>query len=168
MATPFGGAHKRHGLIASCDSSIYNYGKDYYSYVWPRDGAYAVWPLIRVGIFDEAKQFFSFCRDIIHPDGYLMHKYQPDRAIGSTWHPLIHGKHNELAIQEDETAIVIYMLGEYFETSKDTEFVQSLYAGARQLPRLPITAMYSLTTSVRSYARAFYCKTMARFSLITR
>jgi GH15 family glucan-1,4-alpha-glucosidase len=121
-------ADKRGGLIASCDSSIYNYGKDYYSYVWPRDGAYAVWPLIRVGIFDEAKQFFSFCRDIIHPDGYLMHKYQPDRAIGSTWHPLIHGKHNELAIQEDETAIVIYMLGEYFETSKDTEFVQSMYA----------------------------------------
>lgn len=123
-------AHTDHrgGIIASCDSSIYNYGRDYYSYVWPRDGAYAMWPLIRLGIFDEPKRFFSFCRDIIDPEGYLAHKYQPDRSIGSTWHPLIHGNHSERAIQEDETAIVIHMLGEYFEASKDYEFIQSMYA----------------------------------------
>jgi len=118
---------KRGGVIASCDSSIYNFGRDYYSYVWPRDGAYAMWPLIRLGYTDEPRRFFSFCRDIIHPDGYLMHKYQPDRAIGSTWHPLLHGKHSELAIQEDETAIVLYMLGEYYEASNDQEFVESMY-----------------------------------------
>lgn len=118
---------KRGGIIASCDSSIYNFGRDYYSYVWPRDGAYAMWPLIRLGYTDEPRRFFSFCRDIIHPDGYLMHKYQPDRAIGSTWHPLLHGKHSELAIQEDETAVVVYMLGEYYEASKDEEFVESMY-----------------------------------------
>jgi len=119
---------KRGGIIASCDSSIYNYGRDYYSYVWPRDGAYAMWPLIRLGYSAEPKHFFSFCRDIIHPDGYLMHKYQPDRAIGSTWHPLVHGRHTELAIQEDETAIVVYMLGEYYEATDDIEFVQSMYS----------------------------------------
>ncbi len=119
---------QRGGVIASCDSSIYNYGRDYYSYVWPRDGAYAMWPLIRLGLFDEPKRFFSFCRDIINPEGYLAHKYQPDRAIGSTWHPLVHGRHSERAIQEDETAIVIYMLGEYFEASEDLEFIESMYA----------------------------------------
>ena len=118
---------KRGGIIASCDSSIYNYGRDYYSYVWPRDGAYAIWPLIRLGFRDEPKRFFEFCRDILTPDGYLMHKYQPDRAIGSTWHPLLHGNHKELAIQEDETAIVVYMLGEYYGYSKDQDFVLSLY-----------------------------------------
>ncbi len=118
---------KRGGIIASCDSSIYNYGRDYYSYVWPRDGAYAMWPLIRLGYTEEPRKFFEFCRDILHPDGYLLHKYQPDRAIGSTWHPLVHGKHAELAIQEDETAIVLYMLGEYFEESKDRDYVSSLY-----------------------------------------
>ncbi len=118
---------KRGGVIASCDSSIYNYGRDYYSYVWPRDGAYAIWPLIRLGFVDEAKKFFEFCRDILAPEGFLMHKYQPDRAIGSTWHPLLHGKRKELAIQEDETAIVIYMLGEYFEQSQDEDFVRGLY-----------------------------------------
>ena len=118
---------KRGGIIASCDSSIYNYGRDYYSYVWPRDGAYAMWPLIRLGYTEEPRKFFEFCRDIMNPDGYLMHKYQPDKAIGSTWHPLLHGNHAELAIQEDETAGVVYMLGEYYEHSEDYELVSNLY-----------------------------------------
>jgi GH15 family glucan-1,4-alpha-glucosidase len=119
---------KRGGIVASCDSSIYNYGRDYYSYVWPRDGAYAVWPLIRLGYNDEPRKFFEFCRDILTPEGYLMHKYQPDHAIGSTWHPLLHGNRKELAIQEDETAVVVYMLGEYLDRSQDEDFVQGLYS----------------------------------------
>ena len=119
---------KRGGIIASCDSSIYNFGRDYYSYVWPRDGAYAMWPLIRLGYTKEPQKFFEFCRDIMHPDGYLMHKYQPDKAIGSTWHPLVHGKIAELAIQEDETAIIIFMLAEYLRESEDKDFVSGLYS----------------------------------------
>lgn len=118
---------RRGGIIASADSSIYNFGRDYYSYVWPRDGAYALWPLIRLGYKDEAKQFFEFCRDILTPEGYLMHKYQPDRAIGSTWHPWLHNNRKELPIQEDETAAIVYMLGEYYEYTKDEDFVRSLY-----------------------------------------
>jgi GH15 family glucan-1,4-alpha-glucosidase len=117
----------RGGVIASCDSSIYNYGRDYYSYVWPRDAAYAMWPLIRLGYRDEPKKFFEFCRDIITPDGYLMHKYQPDRAIGSTWHPLLHGHRKELAIQEDETALLIVMLSEYYNYLPDEIFMQEMY-----------------------------------------
>ncbi len=117
----------RGGIIAACDSSIYNYNRDYYSYVWPRDGAFTVWPLIRLGIYEEAKKFFEYCRDIMAPKGYMMHKYQPDKAIGSTWHPLLHGRHSELAIQEDETALIVFMLGEYFEYSKDLEYIHSMY-----------------------------------------
>jgi len=115
------------GVIASCDSSIYNYGRDYYSYVWPRDGAYAMWPLIRLGYTEEPKSFFLFCRDVIKPDGYMMHKYQSDQAIGSTWHPLVHGNRKELAIQEDETALVIIMLSEYLHFSGDLDFIAEVY-----------------------------------------
>lgn len=118
---------KRGGIIASCDSSIYNYGRDYYSYVWPRDGAYVIWPLLRLGYKDEARNFFKFCRDIITPDGYLQHKFQPDRSIGSTWHPLVHDYNRELPIQEDETASVINMLGEYYSITGDEDFVLDLY-----------------------------------------
>jgi GH15 family glucan-1,4-alpha-glucosidase len=39
----------------------------------------------------------------------------------------LHGNRKELAIQEDETAIVLYMLGEYYDYSEDRDFVQSLY-----------------------------------------
>ncbi|MCA9325683.1 glycoside hydrolase family 15 protein [Candidatus Saccharibacteria bacterium] len=117
----------RGSILASGDSSIFNYGRDYYCYCWPRDAAYAMWPLLRLGEFDEARKFFEFARDTMHPDGYLMHKYQPDRAIGSTWHPLVHGRAKELAIQEDETAIVVYMMGLYYKATKDKAFLESFY-----------------------------------------
>ncbi len=118
---------ERGSVLASGDSSIFNYGRDYYCYCWPRDAAYALWPLIRLGHFDEARQFIEFARDTMHKDGYLMHKYQPDRAIGSTWHPMVHGRRKELAIQEDETAGVIFMIGEYFQASQDKTFIANLY-----------------------------------------
>jgi GH15 family glucan-1,4-alpha-glucosidase len=117
----------RGSVLASGDSSIFNFGRDYYCYCWPRDAAYAMWPLIKVGLYDEAKRFFEFARDTMNRDGYLMHKYQPDRAIGSTWHPLLHGKTKELAIQEDETAMVVFMIGEYYRASGDQAFVESFY-----------------------------------------
>ena len=117
----------RGSVLASGDSSIFNYGRDYYCYCWPRDAAYALWPLIRLGHYTEAKRFFSFARDTQHPDGYLMHKYQPDRAIGSTWHPLVHGRRKELAIQEDETACVIFMINEYFQSTQDQALVEDMY-----------------------------------------
>ncbi len=119
---------ERGSVLASGDSSIFNFGRDYYCYCWPRDAAYALWPLIRLGHFDEAKQFFEFARDTMHKSGYLMHKYQPDRAIGSTWHPLVHGRRKELAIQEDETAGVVFMVGEYLEANPaDKNFVEHLF-----------------------------------------
>jgi GH15 family glucan-1,4-alpha-glucosidase len=117
----------RGSILASGDSSIFNYGRDYYCYCWPRDAANAVWPLIRLGIYGEAKNFFEFARGTMHRDGYLMHKYQPDRAIGSTWHPLVHNRHKELAIQEDETAIVVFMIGEYYRASKDQALLETFY-----------------------------------------
>lgn len=118
---------ERGSILASGDSSIFNYGRDYYCYCWPRDASYALWPLIRMGHFNEARLFFEFARDTMHKDGYLMHKYQPDRAVGSTWHPLIHGRNKELAIQEDETASVVYMIGKYYELSSDRMFLEHIY-----------------------------------------
>lgn len=115
------------GIIASCDSSIYNYGRDYYSYVWPRDGAYALMPLIELGYKDEPKKFFQFCIDTMDEAGFMKHKYQPDRAIGSTWHPQLHLNHPELPIQEDETAIVLYAIAKYLEVTNDEDFVRSIY-----------------------------------------
>lgn len=115
------------GIIASGDSSIYNYGRDYYNYVWPRDGGLTMLTLIELGYQTEPKKFFEFCIDTINPDGYMMHKYQPDRSIGSTWHPLMHRHHPELAIQEDETAVVVYAMAKYFDKFDDEKLLTQAY-----------------------------------------
>lgn len=117
----------RGSILASGDSSIYNYGRDYYCYCWPRDGAYAVWPMIKLGYSEEARNFFDFCNKVIHPSGYLQHKFQPDSSYGSTWHPLMQDHHKELAIQEDETAITLIMLAEYVNKFDDKEYFKSVY-----------------------------------------
>lgn len=118
----------RGAVLASADSSIFNYGRDYYCYCWPRDASFALWPLIRLGYKTEAKQFFIFARDVISKQGCMLHKYLPDRSVGSTWHPRMHDGVKELAIQEDETAILIVMLNEYLKATDDVNFVASMYA----------------------------------------
>jgi glucoamylase len=117
----------RGSVLASGDSSIFNYGRDYYCYCWPRDAVYALWPLIRLGHYGETKHFIDFAHATMHKDGYLMHKYQPDRAIGSTWHPLVHNRHKELAIQEDETACVVFLINQYYKASQDKNLVENYY-----------------------------------------
>lgn len=118
---------RRGAVIASGDSQMLNYERDYYSYCWPRDAAFVLWPLLRLGYYDEVEAYLEFARDVMHRDGYLMHKYQPDRAIGSSWHPYEYNGRDELPIQEDETAITIFLLGEYAKTGHNNDFVQNLY-----------------------------------------
>lgn len=117
----------RGSIIASGDSQMLNYLRDYYGYFWPRDGAFIIWPLIRLGYTDEPKAFFEFCRDVLTPGGYLRHKYLPDGSAGSTWHAAIADGKEELPIQQDETAITVFMLYEYLKYSDDREFVEMLY-----------------------------------------
>ncbi len=115
------------GIIASSDSDMLNQGRDTYSYVWPRDGALIAHALDRAGYIDVARRFFSFMSKRIEDDGYLMHKYSVDGALGSSWHPWIRNGVEELPIQEDETALVLYMLGKHYEFAHDLEFIESLY-----------------------------------------
>ncbi len=111
---------ERGGVIASLDSSIYNYGRDYYSYVWPRDSYYALLPFIRLGYTEELKRYLSFTMTTMHPRGYVHHKYNPDGSMGSSWHPMIQNGKPELNIQVDETASVTLLALEYLERANDS------------------------------------------------
>lgn len=115
------------GIIASLDSDMLNYGLDTYSYVWPRDSAYSAMALDAAGDGNVAKRFFEYSKQILSKDGYLLHKYLPDLSLGSSWHPWVRNGHPELPIQEDETAIVLYALGEHYAHTHDVEFLESLY-----------------------------------------
>ncbi len=113
---------KRGAVIASTDSAILNYWRDAYGYCWPRDGAYVVWPLIRMGYKDEPYRFFEFCRRALNAGGYLMHKYRADGALGSSWHPYLH-EHGVVAppIQTDETALVLFVFSQFYHAQRDDE-----------------------------------------------
>lgn len=114
-------------ILASGDSDLLQYGRDTYSYMWPRDGAYAALSLVKSGYADIAKRFFSFANDVITSEGYLLHKYRSDKSVGSSWHPWIRDGKRELAIQEDETAVILFALWEYYDITKDLEFIEAIY-----------------------------------------
>lgn len=118
---------KRGAIIASTDTSMLNYSRDAYGYCWPRDGAYTLWPLIRMGYKDEAYRFFSFVKRGMHPDGYMMHKYRADGALGSSWHSYLHDSVIAPPIQEDETALPIYMFAEYYKMNPDPKLLKEFY-----------------------------------------
>lgn len=118
---------KRGAIIASTDTTVLNYNRDAYAYCWPRDASYVLWPLVRLGYRDEALQFFQFCRRCLTPDGYLMHKYQPDSALGSSWHPYVFADHPEPPIQEDETAIVVFLFAEFYTIHRDATVLREYY-----------------------------------------
>jgi GH15 family glucan-1,4-alpha-glucosidase len=118
---------KRGAIIASTDTTMLNYARDAYAYSWPRDGAYAVWPLIRLGFIDEPLHFFAFCRRSLNEGGYLGHKYLADGSLGSSWHPYVQGNSWSPPIQTDETAIVLFMAQQYYSLHKEERFLKDYY-----------------------------------------
>lgn len=114
-------------ILASGDSDMLQYGRDTYSYMWPRDGAQSAIALDKAGDSNVAKRFFTFCNDVISHKGYFKHKYRADKSLGSSWHPWIRDGKPSLPIQEDETALVLWALWKHYELTKDLEFIEAVY-----------------------------------------
>lgn len=128
-------AHLDHkgGIVASLDSDMLLYGKDSYAYVWSRDAAFVSIALDKAGYTEVTKKFYEFCFEVMHEDGYMHHRFQPDMSLGSTWQSSIKQKDwlknkiLQMPIQEDETATVIYGLWIHYQHSNDIEFIESIY-----------------------------------------
>ncbi|MBN1642782.1 MAG: glycoside hydrolase family 15 protein [Anaerolineae bacterium] len=119
-----------HGaILAANDFDIAHYGRDTYSYMWPRDGALVVATLIEAGYSMLARRFFEFCHGAITDEGYLLHKYAPDGALASSWHGWYVDGQKALPVQEDETALVVWALWRHFATFRDVEFIKAHYRG---------------------------------------
>lgn len=114
-------------IIAANDSDIRDHNRDHYSYMWPRDGALVAASLDRAGLSAVTRRFYRFCAAALTEGGYLLHKYNPDGSLGSSWHPMVGPKGIQLPIQEDETALVLWALGTYYRNRRSQEFVDSLY-----------------------------------------
>jgi len=121
------------GIVASLDSEMFLHGKDSYAYVWPRDAAFVVMALDKSGYQSITRRFYDFCVEVMHEDGYLHHKFQPDMSLGSTWQSTIKQKDwlknriLQLPIQEDETATVIFGLWQHYKSSNDIEYIEGIY-----------------------------------------
>jgi glucoamylase len=114
-------------IIAANDSDIASSVSDTYSYMWPRDGALVAHALNQAGYLDLPRAFFHFCERALTKQGYLLHEYNPDGTLASSWHPWYRNGRKELPIQEDETALVLWALWEHFERFGDVFFIKPLY-----------------------------------------
>src|SRR3989344_1450937 len=117
----------RGGILASADSGNVQYGGDTYGYIWQRDACFAAWSFDMAGFYDDSKKFYIFISDVLTEEGYVLHKYQPDHSLGSSWHPWVKDGKRQLAIQEDETAILLVGLWEHYIRARDLEFIESIY-----------------------------------------
>lgn len=115
-------------IIASVDSEMLQWGRDNYSYVWPRDGAFVAMALDMANYSEVSRRFFEFCNSVISEDGFFFHKYRPDKSLGSSWHGWVgHEGERQLPIQEDETALILIALWKHYAKTKDIEFIESIY-----------------------------------------
>lgn len=117
----------RGAIIAANDSDIIRFGKDTYSYMWGRDGAFVAAALAEAGYSHICMRFFDFCSDVLSDEGYLFQHYNPDGSLASNWHPWIVEGNEVLPIQEDSTALVLWALWIHYRISRDIEYIRPLY-----------------------------------------
>ncbi|HEX8170090.1 MAG TPA: glycoside hydrolase family 15 protein [Thermoanaerobaculia bacterium] len=115
------------GVLAANDSDIQWAHNDHYSYVWPRDAVFVCDAMDRAGFPEFARRFLTFANDLILDDGYFLHKYNPDGSSAPLWHPWIRHGRPQLPIQEDETALVIWLVARHYERTRDLDLLRSIY-----------------------------------------
>jgi glucoamylase len=119
----------RGAILAANDFDVTSFSRDTYSYMWPRDGALVAAALVDAGYSVLTRAFFDFCHRVITDEGYLLHKYNPDATLASSWHGWYENGGKRLPIQEDETALVLWALWRHFEHFQDVEFIKPHYRG---------------------------------------
>ncbi len=117
----------RGAIIAANDSDIVRFGKDTYSYMWGRDGAFVAVALAKAGYSHVCRKFFDFCSHVLSEEGYLFQHYNPDGSLASNWHPWLVNGEEVYPIQEDSTALILWALWIHYQSSRDIEFIRPLY-----------------------------------------
>ncbi|HBD06999.1 MAG TPA: glycoside hydrolase family 15, partial [Syntrophobacteraceae bacterium] len=115
------------GILAANDSDVVHYNRDTYSYVWPRDAALVVHALDLSGHPASSRNFFRFIAQLLQPEGCLLHKFNPDGTLASSWHPWYDEGQAQLPIQEDSTALVLWALWQHFALYRDLDLIKGLY-----------------------------------------
>jgi glucoamylase len=117
------------GLVTAANDSFHlKYRRDTYSYLWHRDGSYAVSALDELGYSSISEKFFKLSAELIEPDGFFLHNYNPSGHLGTSWHPWIDPAGNpQLPIQEDSTATTLWAIWKSYEKHKNHELIAELW-----------------------------------------
>lgn len=126
-------------ILAANDSDIQWGHNDHYSYAWMRDGAFVCDAMDRAGFPEITRRFLLFAHDVIRDEGYFLHKYNPDGSPAPLWQPWVRDGEPQLPIQEDETALVLWLVARHYKRTRDLELLRALY------PRLVVAAADFLT-----------------------
>jgi glucoamylase len=114
-------------VLAANDSDIQWGHNDHYSYMWPRDASFICDALDRAGFPEITRRFLLFAHKAIREEGYFLHKYNPDGSLAPLWHPWVRNGEPQLPIQEDETALVIWLLARHYDRTRDLDLLRELY-----------------------------------------
>jgi len=121
-------------VLAANDSDIQWGHNDHYSYVWMRDSAFICDAMGRAGFPEIGRRFLVFANDVLRNEGYFLHKYNPDGSPAPLWHPWVRDGKSQLPIQEDETALVVWLVARHYERTRDLDLLREVY------PRLVVAA----------------------------
>lgn len=114
-------------IIASSDFSFVKVYGDSYQYCWPRDAAIAAHALDIAGYKELAIRHFNFISELLSSEGFLYHKYSPNKTLASSWHPWIYKGKKIYPIQEDETALELWAIASHYERYSDIDEISYLY-----------------------------------------
>jgi len=114
-------------VLAANDSDIQWGHNDHYSYMWTRDAAMVCDAMDRAGFPEITRRFLLFANDVIRDDGFFLNKYNPDGSPAPLWHPWVRDGATQLPIQEDETALVIWLVARHYARTRDLELLRAVY-----------------------------------------
>lgn len=119
-------------IVAANDTDIVSFGRDHYSYVWPRDAALVADTLDEAGYHEAPRQFYRFLAGLLEHanyamNGYLLHRYTPTGRVAASWHPGVGDGRMQFPIQEDETALVVWSLCRHVIRTGSVELMGTLY-----------------------------------------
>lgn len=90
----------------------------------PRVGAYAAWPLARLGYQREVSNFLAFCRRSMAKDGFWLSQYGADGSILPPRHPYRDGRP---PLQSDQTATVLFVFSQVLALDIVRDLLENYY-----------------------------------------
>ncbi|HEX8615938.1 MAG TPA: glycoside hydrolase family 15 protein [Thermoanaerobaculia bacterium] len=114
-------------VLAANDSDITWGHNDHYSYVWTRDASFICDAMDRAGFPEVTRRFLLYANGAIRDEGYFLHKYNADGSAAPLWQPWIWNGEPQLPIQEDETALVIWLIARHYARTRDLDLLRTIY-----------------------------------------